>query len=587
MVDSLALMDLFQTVDNNVTQATIEQIFSVSSNQRGSGFIASSGIAEGNSLENALDALRKVFLGNVEPTRFGRQTGDFGQPEFRNQFYANLEQVKGQVIPNGAQIVSLVGMLPQDVSNQAEAEIAYRYALRELNPFVVLGADYDRHNTDGELDRFNSVDGTGTLTHEYLIDRALFLAKKIDLNLANSEAGVTGIHYQDAMSGYEIAPILAGAEVIFGGDSSEVVLGKDDDDRLYGGGGHDVLQGLSGDDYLEGGQGNDILSGGEDDDLLKGGAGFDTYIYNTGDGTDRIEDFWGTNAVLFDQKLLQAGIHKNGDATNTYTSADGTLIFVLANGDLIVNDTLILNENFQSGDFGIRLIDEASYANGLSDLPFTFGDTDDVFVSGGQAGNLVVNLGAGNDTAFAGTNNDQLFGGAGNDTLFGNSADDRLYGGLGNDFLAGDNDAADVTQGNDHLDGGDGDDTLNGGWGNDLLYGGLGSDVLYGDTTGRAQGTYTADDYLDGGDGDDELHGLAGHDVLYGGANNDVLSGEEGDDVADGGAGDDLLLAHLGNDTLAGGTGIDRLYGDEGDDVLDGGSENDHLYGGDGVDVLH
>ena len=49
------------------------------------------------------------------------------------------------------------------------------------------------------------------------------------------------------------------------------------------------LQG--GTDHLIGGIGNDILAGGTgNNDLLEGGAGFDTYIYNAGDGTDRIED---------------------------------------------------------------------------------------------------------------------------------------------------------------------------------------------------------------------------------------------------------------------------------------------------------
>jgi hypothetical protein len=127
-----------------------------------------------------------------------------------------------------------------DVANQAESEIAYRYALKELNPFAVLGADYTRHNAQGELDTFNVVDGTGSLTHEYLFDRSLFLGKKIELNLADIEAGTTGIHYQDLASGYEIAPTFSSSDYIFGGDESEVVEGENGDDRLYGGAGHDV-----------------------------------------------------------------------------------------------------------------------------------------------------------------------------------------------------------------------------------------------------------------------------------------------------------------------------------------------------------
>jgi Ca2+-binding RTX toxin-like protein len=279
-------------------------------------------------------------------------------------------------------------------------------------------------------------------------------------------------------------------------------------------------------------------------------------------------------------------VHRQGDVIGAYTSFDGRDTYVMSGTDLVVDGVLTVNENFQSGQFGIRLIEEASYANGLSDVPFSFGDNADTFASGGGSGNLLLHMGGGDDYVLASRNNDQVFGEAGNDTVFGNSANDRLYGGMGNDVLAGDNDDTSVIDGDDLLDGGDGDDYLVGGWGNDLLYGGAGTDTLYGDTTGKAQGSYSADDYLDGGDGNDELHGLAGNDVLFGGAGNDFLSGEEGDDNESGGDGDDSILAYTGNDTLSGDAGVDKLYGDVGDDILDGGSENDELYGGDGNDTL-
>jgi hypothetical protein len=39
-----------------------------------------------------------------------------------------------------------------EIVTNAKSDIAWRYALRELNSFVVTGADYTRHNTDGSLD---------------------------------------------------------------------------------------------------------------------------------------------------------------------------------------------------------------------------------------------------------------------------------------------------------------------------------------------------------------------------------------------------------------------------------------------------
>ena len=51
-----------------------------------------------------------------------------------------------------------------------------------------------------------------------------------------------------------------------------------------------TLHGLAGNDSLVGGIGNDTLVGGEGKDYLRGGEGDDTYIFNKGDGEDRIFD---------------------------------------------------------------------------------------------------------------------------------------------------------------------------------------------------------------------------------------------------------------------------------------------------------
>jgi Ca2+-binding RTX toxin-like protein len=684
LVDSLALMDLFQTVDPQRTQAELEAMFKASSDAKAQPFVSSSdtpNAAEGDTLEQALDALRRVFLGPaLTPATLpvDSRGGGFGNLANRNAFYNGIAEVKALLNSQTYQVASLVNQPIETVKGNAllpnDIGLAYRYALKELNAFVVLGVDYSQQNGGGALELADLAAGTGVLTLEYLADRASFLSKKVAFNTNNGPSLIdqlNGIHWKDYASGYELSSgalfSFTPREFLFGDSDNEVLSGGVFLDHLYGGDGSDTLSGGASNDYLEGGRGTDTLDGGsgadrmaggpDDDtylvdnvgdtvieaanggmdvvqssvnytlsanvekliltgttgisgtgnnldniiignsgnntlegkggnDLLEGGAGFDSYIYHTGDGSDRIEDSDGEGQILFDERILQGGVHRQGDAVGTYASFDGRDTYAMSGTDLVVDGVLTVNENFQSGQFGIRLIDEASYANGLSDVPFTFGDNPDTFASGGGAGNLLLHMGGGDDYVLAGRNNDQLFGETGNDTLFGNSANDRLYGGIENDVLAGDNDDASVIDGDDLLDGGDGDDYLVGGWGNDLLYGGAGADTLYGDTTGKAQGSYSADDYLDGGDGNDELHGLNGNDVLFGGAGNDFLSGEEGDDNESGGDGDDLILAYTGNDILSGDAGVDKLYGDIGDDLMDGGSENDELYGGDGNDTL-
>jgi len=44
-------------------------------------------------------------------------------------------------------------------------------------------------------------------------------------------------------------------------------------------------------DFLRGGQGNGLIAGGRGKDVLDGGGGDDTFVFNEGDGRDRIRNF--------------------------------------------------------------------------------------------------------------------------------------------------------------------------------------------------------------------------------------------------------------------------------------------------------
>lgn len=62
-------------------------------------------------------------------------------------------------------------------------------------------------------------------------------------------------------------------------------------DRLRGDDGNDIITGNAGRDRLFGEDGDDVLAGGTGNDFLDGGAGNDTFIFNEGDGFDRIRNF--------------------------------------------------------------------------------------------------------------------------------------------------------------------------------------------------------------------------------------------------------------------------------------------------------
>ncbi|MEW6248543.1 MAG: calcium-binding protein [Nitrospirota bacterium] len=366
LVDALALMELFQQVDGTLLKETIEAIFAASSSQAASGLVGVSGIAEGNSLENALDALGKILVPGYTPTPFGRQTNDFGSLTFRNQFYTNLEAVRAAVGTQTYQIASFVTKSSSEiyaVARNADATgLAYRYALQELNPFAVVGPDYTPHNADGALDLYNSQTGQGTWTLNALNDRAELLAEKLKFTLADgTPTNASATLYEDKATIFNNGRNATATQVvIFGGIDNDPLDGRSGSDHLCGGAGEDVLNGFADQDYLEGNADNDELPGGSDndillgqqgndqlfaeadndrlngglgDDRLDGGTGLDTYFYHTGQGQDRIVDADRSGTIVFDGQTLVGGIRRQGAPADTYIRPDGQFTFVTSGLD--------------------------------------------------------------------------------------------------------------------------------------------------------------------------------------------------------------------------------------------------------------
>ena len=264
LVDSLVLLDLFQAVDPNLTQAQMETIFKAASDATAR-VLGQTHVAEGDTLELALDALRKVFVGNpVPPTDFNDNAGGFGDLTFRNQFYTNLQAVKTALNGQTYQLVSLVEMPIETLKGNAllpgDTGTAYRYAVKELNPFAVIGADYALFHNPGDVDLYDPTTGNGSITLEYLKDRATFLTNKISVN-TSAFPSVTGAaisagsftYYRDNQSQYEIgSSAVSMSQMIFGDATDEAITGSSFwGDHLYGGDGADTIEGFGGADYIE------------------------------------------------------------------------------------------------------------------------------------------------------------------------------------------------------------------------------------------------------------------------------------------------------------------------------------------------
>ena len=92
-------------------------------------------------------------------------------------------------------------------------------------------------------------------------------------------------------SGDDVGLGGSGRDVVSGWRGNDFVSGGDGYDRVYGGRGDDTVDGGAGHDKVFGGSGNDIVSGGTGNDWVSLGRGHDTFVFEAGDGHDKIFDF--------------------------------------------------------------------------------------------------------------------------------------------------------------------------------------------------------------------------------------------------------------------------------------------------------
>ncbi|MEZ5617333.1 MAG: hypothetical protein R3E40_03525 [Rhodocyclaceae bacterium] len=347
------------------------------------------------SLERIVDVLETAFGINSIPLPAGNANRDALYQALNGlQGHPVFQANQGRLILENLTNKSADGL--KGLAKDGDIDtLAYRYALKELNPFALLGFDYSAHNSNGRLDLYNPVTGQGELTEEYLADRAVFLTWKNKLAIADIDASTTSYNrggasdqwFRDNGANLTInlgsgATPAAKPRIIFGADNTETLSGGSRSDRLYGGGGNDVLYGFdqndrlegnAGDDDLYGGDGDDTLIGGAGDDKLYGGKGFDTYI--VGRGRDTIIDEDGLGVVKDEQGRIIAGAFIRG-ADGRYVWAGGAQVTATHNSPLTLtleNGAEIVVENFDGmgqDRLGLRLVERP----GMETAGFRLGD---------------------------------------------------------------------------------------------------------------------------------------------------------------------------------------------------------------------
>ncbi len=689
VIDALALYSLFGELDPNAKAEQIRAILRAGSNK------------DSDSLESSLDSLRKVISAlQVAETK---QTGTEDTDATREVFYQNVAALRNSAAFQSAtgqvSVVGLAAGSATELLSLAQSDVAYRYALKELNPFAITGAPalYARYDGNVAFALSDPSTGEGGLTNEWLQDRAQFLTWKNqkniddtadDVSIRRKDNGAESYLFTDRtlkdsqandysirVVGGNVLQQIHPIRISFAGDGGDTLQGDTYADHLYGGQGIDTLAGGDGDDYLEGaagddvlggdvgddtmfggsgadtlnggadddhlrggsgadtligGTGNDTLQGGKDDDVVQGGAGNDVYVFNAGDGQDTLRDHEGKNTIVYIDAagtrlvLGGEGFAVAGEANTWGVSLNtGETVSFSRNSPLtatLPNGARIVIDDFQDGDFGIHLLDQA-------------------------ADPVTARLIQGDLGAATPPHMDDLFNIAVDPSLLGGAMPDRLWGSGGNDLItAGFGDDVVLAKGgddriqahglNDYLDGGDGDDvieghgdiedigetfvheTLMGGGGNDRLYAieeiALTQEAIVGAAI-EDEEYLTFGATLSGGEGEDILVGSEYTDRLYGGTGRDVLIGLSARDYIMG----DFMYGPEGelpedqplerpppfprimevfstfdtvegdDDIIFGGTGDDQIWGTGGDDWISGGAGADLIVGGPGSDILY
>ncbi|WP_195892555.1 putative Ig domain-containing protein [Geotalea daltonii] len=620
MTDSMAIYDLLFRLDTNLAaRSTADALARLEST-----FKSSSPTAN-NTFESIVNTLSKLLVSaNATPIPIAN----------REALYARIKQIRTAIdsIPAGSVTVDPLPIYPvSTIINMAKGidlntndSLAYRYALKELNPFAVRGLDYSNANKNGELNLLNMSTGQGSLSEAWIADRAAMLSWIIQANTLDQGTVPTSFsdgsvwHFSDLTTGKSVR---AGQGlfpprhyVIFGKEGADTITGGEYADRFYGAGGNDAMYGYGGNDYLEGGKGDDTLYGGKGNDILYGGQGYDTYIYNIGDGTDTIVDQDNLGRILIRRngQTIQTGtLYSRGN--NIWTDASGKVLLthnspwrlVLEDGGIIE-----LGENFQDGDFGLDLTELP--ANNISNT--ILGDYTPVPAESNEYQYDAIGI------PIANAKTDSLGNIIYDATAPSPTRRDYLYDSAGNDLIkaGGGSDIINATRGGDNIiEGGSGSDIVaDYGNGNNVLFGEFQGDMADLVSAGEtAEGINEKGDLVSSGSGNDQLYGSIRNDALFGGGGNDLLVGGGGNDtiLADaaissasrewnvnnadftglsfdealvggidniyGGSGNDIIYAGGGNDSVDGGIGNDNLYGEGGNDSITGGGGDDFIQG--------
>lgn len=541
---------------------------------------------------------------------------------------------------------SLLKISAGELVEKAQTDITVRAALAGLSFFAID----PRADAVDRLSLYNQQTGEGSLSKQYLTDRAAMLAGLYQKFLNENNLPVSNRYsYTDLPSAQQVhASGVLNPLVIFGFDDSrgdnisgagngDHLYGMAGDDKIYGLGGEDLLEGGSGDDRLFGGEdrdtlrggadddylygeggndalygdvGDDALSGGKGNDWLEGGEGRDRYEYASGGGVDVIIDADGQGSIVIDGVELVVGA---AQSSLSWASADGAYLLVLSGEGATQTvhisrrsngEPLLTVRDYHRGDLGLDLspVDPERIVIAPNQLWLALNED----LAASRIRSYSVTGDAGLNDIIAGDGDDLLHGNGKQDYLAGRGGDDKLVASLEGGWLSG-GEGHDLLEGslvNDVLAGGAGADFIKGGEGDDLILAGMDADRVGAPspdwslvrTVNNREGLWDSVTVELARDFRGEIRRI--DQAPYSETWAYVI--RDGNDFVDAGGGNDVVAGGGGSDTLLGGGGNDELQGDTYETLAEVTNEsgqlvlvdllsqhgNDVLLGGEGNDDL-
>ncbi len=377
-------------------------------------------------------------------------------------------------------------------------------------------------------------------------------------------------------------------EYVLGNNLDNVLNGSQGDDTLSDRGGNDTLNGRDGNDILYAGTGDDFLNGGRGDDKLYGEAGNNTFIYNLGDGSDKIFSYNNTNSVadtiVFGEGISASDlVFSTSINTNNLPGKDFIIKFKNSEGSINIanyfsNDGTSVYKGYNLKFADGSVVDLKDFAA----ITVNQNGSDNSETIWSSPYNSIVNAGGGDDVINIVGQEVEASGGEGNDT-FVISGQTKVA--TIDDFSVGDRinlvdiNVTDITglavqQGSDAVMSFDS--------GQKIIFKNTDAATLTNDkfdfrivgddSANVINGNNLLGNYIDGKGGDDTITTGNANDKIFGGDGNDTIKANDGINVIDGGAGNDVIHTALGYDTVRGGEGDDRF-------VIDKAENNDFHYG--------